>query len=313
MRKEEFDFLSKDGVTNIHAVKWIPDSGEYKAIFQIVHGMIEYIERYEDFANFLTENGYLVVGHDHLGHGRSVRSEKEYGYFTEDNPSDVLVDDINRLREIIQKDNPDKPYFILGHSMGSYMLRKYLAKYNKNLRGAIVCGTGYASNAKAKCGLGVAGFLSKIRGSHYRSKLYDKLIYGKSYKDFDMTGKDLSKSHLTRDIEIVKKYVSSPYCSFNFTMNGYKGLLEAVYFSCQQENVDKIPDKLPIFLISGSNDPVGDLGVGVKKVYNMFLKSGKLDLTYKLYEDYRHEILNEIGKEKVYEDILAWTNVRIET
>ncbi len=313
MRKEEFGFLSNDGVTNIHAVKWIPDSGEYKAIFQISHGMVEYIERYEDFACFLTDNGYLVVGHDHLGHGHSVSRPEDLGYFTENNPSDVLIEDMNQLREIIQKDNPDKPYFMLGHSMGSYMLRKYLAKYNQNLRGAIICGTGYASDAKTKFGLRVAKILSKMKGSHYRSKFYEKLTYGKSYKTFDMTGIDPSKSQLTRDIEIVKKYNSNPLCSYIFTMNGYRGLLEAVYFSCQQENVNKIPNKLPIFIISGSNDPVGDLGAGVKKVYDMFFKSGKVDLTYKIYEDYRHEILNEIGKEKVYEDILAWTNVRIET
>ena len=143
MITKEFSFLSKDGKTNIHAIKWIPDSGEYKAIMQITHGMVEYIERYEDFATFLTAHGYMVVGHDHLGHGQSVVSENDWGYFAPDDPSGVLVEDMNQLRNIIQKENPEVPYFMFGHSMGSYMLRKYLTKYNDNLRGAIICGTGY--------------------------------------------------------------------------------------------------------------------------------------------------------------------------
>ena len=126
---EKFTFLSADGKTTIHAVKWIPEDGKYEAILQITHGMIEFVERYRLFAEFLTENGFMVVGHDHLGHGDSVASKDDWGYFAE-NPSDTVIADMHALRTMIQKENPGVPYFMMGHSMGSYMLRKYLTIHN---------------------------------------------------------------------------------------------------------------------------------------------------------------------------------------
>ena len=314
MKNEVFTFLSKDGKTNIHAVKWIPNSGEYKAILQITHGMIEYIERYEPFAKFMTENGYMVVGHDHLGHGESVNTKEDLGFFADvDSPSDYLIEDMHKLRTTIQKENPDVPYFMFGHSMGSYMLRKYLSVYNDNLRGAIICGTGFSPEKVTKMGIMATKLMKVFKGSHGRSKMLRDLTYDKYYKKFDMFGKDASNSWLTRDEEIVKKYYSDPKCTYMFTVNGYVGLTEAVLYSCKQENVDKIPNKLPIFIVSGSDDPVGGCSEGVMKVVNMFKESGKVDLTYKLYDGFRHEILNEIGKEQVYSDLLAWMNVRIDT
>ena len=133
-KEEKFTFLSADGKTTIHAVKWIPEDGKYEAILQITHGMIEFVERYRPFAEFLTENGFMVVGHDHLGHGDSVASKDDWGYFAE-NPSDTVIADMHALRTMIQKENPGVPYFMMGHSMGSYMLRKYLTIHNDDLRG----------------------------------------------------------------------------------------------------------------------------------------------------------------------------------
>ena len=314
MKNEVFTFLSKDGKTNIHAVKWIPDSGEYKAILQITHGLIEYIERYEPFAKFMTENGYMVVGHDHLGHGESVNTKEDLGFFADvDSPSDYLIEDMHKLRTTIQKENPDVPYFMFGHSMGSYMHRKYLSVFNDYLRGAIICGTGFSPEKVTKMGIMATKLMKVFKGSHGRSKMLRDLTYDKYYKKFDMFGKDASNSWLTRDEEIVKKYYADPKCTYMFTVNGYVGLTEAVLYSCKQENVDKIPNKLPIFIVSGSDDPVGGCSEGVMKVVNMFKESGKVDLTYKLYDGFRHEILNEIGKEQVYSDLLAWMNVRIDT
>lgn len=133
-----FTFLSNDGKTPVHAVKWTPESEKYKAILQITHGMLEFIERYASFAEFLTANGYMVVGHDHIGHGQSVVSSEDWGFFCEEAPSDVVVADMHKLRTLIQEENPDVPYFMLGHSMGSFMLRKYLAFHNDKLRGVII-------------------------------------------------------------------------------------------------------------------------------------------------------------------------------
>lgn len=307
MGKEvEFSFPSCDGKTTIHAVKWIPDNGEYHAILQITHGMIEFIERYREFANFLNEKGFMVVGHDHLGHGESVSSKSEYGFMREEKPADALVEDMHNLRTIVQNENKGVPYFMLGHSMGSYMLRKYLTVYNENLAGAIIMGTGAMPNMTMKFGMMLCKLIAKLKGWHYVSKFVTSLSFAGPYKKFDVTGKDASNSWLTKDEEIVKWYYSEPKCTFPFTVNGYYGLMNAVYHDCQLENIKKMPKTLPIFIVSGKDDPVGDMGKGVQKVFEWFKQAGMEDVTCKLYENDRHEILNETDRQQVYEDIADW-------
>ena len=313
MITSNFTFLSNDGKTAVHAVKWTPDSGEYKAILQITHGMVEFIERYTPFAEFLTTKGYMVVGHDHIGHGQSVATKEDWGYFCEGNPSDVLVEDMHKLRTLIQEENPGTPYFMLGHSMGSFMLRKYLSFHSDDLRGAIIMGTGFIPENMTNLALKLTAIVTKLRGSKHRSKLIQSLAFGADYKGFDMTGEKPEDSWLTKDVDIVKAYYNEPRCTYMFTVNGYKGLFEAVNYSCNPENAAKLPKKLPLFIVSGTQDPVGGLGKGVKDVYDMYEEAGIQDLTYKLYENDRHEILNETDKQVVFDDILAWMNVRIDT
>lgn len=312
MKTENLKFQSKDNKTMIDAVCWIPDNGEYHSVLQIAHGMVEYKERYEPFAKFLTEQGFMVVAHDHLGHGESVRSQDDWGYMEEKDPSGTLVEDMHTLRTMFQKENPGKPYFILGHSMGSYMLRKYLAKYGEGLDGAIVMGTGSIPDGTTKLAIALTKCMAKIHGWRYRSTFVQNLTYGRPYKKFDVTGKDAKNSWLTKDEEIVKAYYAHPKCTFQFTLNAYLGLFEAVLFDNQPKNIDKIPKDLPILLVSGEEDPVGDLGVGVKRVYHMFKKAGIQDVICRLYKNDRHEILNETDKEVVYGDILLWLNKKRE-
>lgn len=311
MNKEEFTFLSADKKTNIHAVKWIPDDGNYKAILQITHGMVEFIERYEKFATYLTENGFLVVGHDHLGHGESVTTKDDWGYIGE-GTSDWMVEDMNTLRTTIQGENPGVPYYMMGHSMGSYMLRKYLGKYSQGIQGAIIMGTGYMPEGTVKLAMNLAKFFAVFRGWRFRSKMIQSASYDKPYKKYDCYGNDPTNSWLTKDPEIVKWYYNEPKCTFMFTLNAYKALFEAVLESCSEDCVNRVNKDLPIFIVSGAEDPVGNLGEGVMKVYDMFKASGTKDVTYKLYENDRHEILNETDKEVVYSDILAWLNVHTE-
>lgn len=312
MKRENLEFRSRDGKTMIQAVCWSPDSGEYHSVLQIIHGMVEYKERYEPFAEFLTEHGYMVVMHDHLGHGESVLSKEDWGCIDGKDPSGILVKDIHTLRGMIQKKNPGKPYFIMGHSMGSYMLRKYLAKYGDNLDGAIIMGTGYMPDGITRLAIGLTRMIARFRGWRYRSAFVEKLTFSGPYKKYDVTGVKAEKSWLTKDTEIVKAYYTNPKCTFKFTLNAYRGLFEAVYFDNQPKNVDKIPKDLPILLVSGEDDPVGDLGAGVKKVYQMFQKAGIRDVMCRLYKNDRHEILNETDREVVYEDILLWLNKKRE-
>ena len=311
MTKEEvFSFPSADGRTTVHAVRWTPEDGKYRAVLQITHGMVEYIERYRAFAEFLNDNGFLVVGHDHIGHGESVVSKDEWGYFAE-HPSDTVVADMHTLREMTQKEHPGVPYFMLGHSMGSYMLRKYLAIHGEGLTGAIIMGTGCIPDNTTKLAMFIAKLQAAFFGWHHRSKLLQKLSYDKYYHQFDLTGKDASNSWLTKDEEIVKTYYADPKCTFVFTVNAYMGLFEAVLFDNQQENIEAVPKSLPLFFVSGAMDPVGGCGSGVKKVYNKFDTAGKEDITLKLYDNDRHEILNETDRDVVYHDILAWMNVHL--
>lgn len=315
--KEDFYFLSADGKTRIHGVKWIPvgetsvperdpDEVVFRGVLQITHGMVEYIERYDEFARYMTKQGFLVVGHDHLGHGRSVSDTGDWGYFAGENPSDTVVADMHQLRSAVQKEYPQLPYFMLGHSMGSYMLRKYLVLHPEHLAGAIIMGTGFIPRSAAGFALTFTKCMAAVKGWHHRSRLISDLTFGRSYKKYDLSGQNPANSWLTKDENMVRKYYSEPQCTFTFTLNGYRGLFEAVLFSCNPANAAKLPQDLPLFLVSGADDPVGDAGTGVRKVYDMYQKAGIRDITCKLYENDRHEILNETDREAVYQDIAEW-------
>lgn len=311
MIQEEFTFLSHDGKTDIHGVKFMPDTKKWDKVLQITHGMQEYILRYEDFARYLTKKGYLVVGHDHLGHGDSITSEKERGFFCKENPSDTLVEDMHTLREKIQKENPGKPYFMLGHSMGSYMLRKYITLHGENLSGVLLVGTGSMPDGTIKFGMAVCRALAAVFGWHFYSPFVRFLSLMGPYREFDSSGRKPENSWLTKDLQIVEKYFRDEKCTFRFTVNGYYGLMEAVYYDNQPENIAKIPKELPIFLASGDRDPVGNFGAGVKRVYRQYKHAGIRDVKWKLYRDDRHEILNETDRKIVYHNLLSWMETHL--
>lgn len=326
VKRTDFTFLSRDAKTYIHAVKWEPEKLQAKAFLQLVHGMTEHIDRYDDFARFVAEKGFIVVGHDHLGHGTSVQTKADWGYFAPENPDKILIQDIQGLKllvteersmaaveDITKEASKELPYFILGHSMGSYLLREYLGIYDDRLSGAIIMGTGYESDKDTSRGLKLISLLSKLKGERHRSKLVKKMTMGKAYDKFDLKGNDLTRSWLTRNPKVVDEYIKDPRCTFLFTLNGYRGLISAVRFSCDEENVQKIQKDIPLLLISGEDDPVGNLGEGVKRVFEVMKNVGIKDVSMNLYPGCRHEILNEINNEKIYEDILNWMLYRIKS
>lgn len=306
VKKEIFTFLSEDGRTPLHGVRWIPESGRYEAVLQIVHGMVEYVERYEEFARYMAERGYLVVGHDHLGHGDSVKSPEDWGYIAEKDADRLMIEDMHRLRTITQKENRNIPYFMLGHSMGSYLLRKYITVYGKGLAGALIVGTGSVPDIAAKAGMQVIKCLARLRGWRYRSRFVEKLFFSGAYHKFSMDGKDLKNNWLTKDLDIAANYYAEPRCTFHFTLNGYFTVIKLVYYDNQPENTAKIPKELPLILLSGADDPVGNMSKGVLLVKKQLKEAGIKDLTCKLYENDRHEILNETDRAIVYRDILKW-------
>ncbi len=307
----DFYFLSNDKQTKIHAVEWFPKDVEIKGIVQISHGMTEHILRYDDFAKYLNSIGFIVVGHDHLGHGDSIQSKDEYGYFADKNPASVLIKDIHKLRLITQKKYSNLPYFMLGHSMGSYLLRRYLSSRGKGLKGALILGTGYVNLQKCRAGLSLCKAFSDKNGPHHISNLCQFLVFSGSYLKYDMTGKNLEKNFCTKDVELLKARQGDPKSGFTFTVNGFYGLVSAVYFSGLPKYIDMIPKDLPIIIASGDKDPVGGMGKGVKKVHRLYSKAGIKDLTFKLYEGDRHEILNELDRDEVYKDLGNWILDRI--
>ena len=309
MIKNDITFLSSNKKTNIHAIICQPKNGQFTRIIQIIHGMCEYIERYLPFIEYLATKGFIVVGHDHLGHGQSIKSPDDLGYFGEPNPSDLLIQDIHSLRKIIVKKYPNLPYFMCGHSMGSYLLRQYICTYSKGLAGIIILGTGYMSPCESLLALGFINVLSCFKGIKHKSNLTKKISFELGpYSKYDHQKKDLNNSWISRDPEIVKKYYEDKNCQFDFTLNGYYGLVQSIRYSCDPSNVAKIKKDIPILFVSGDCDPVGNNGEGVRKSYEIMKLIGSVDVSMKLFIGCRHEVLNELNKDEVYEYILNWIN-----
>jgi len=303
--KKDLYYMSMDGVHKIHAVIYTPEVKPV-AVLQIVHGMVEYIERYDEFAEYLTQFGIVVVGADMLGHGKSVSSEAEWGHIPGSNPSNLIVKDVHKLRVNTEKKYKELPYFIMGHSMGSYIVKKYLSIYGKNLKGAILMGSGQVQDIGTGFGLFVSGKLAKKHDATYRSDFLRKLTFTPAYSKYDTEGEDYENSWLTRDAAEVEKYFSDPACTAIFSVNAYKALFDTVMFDNKTKNIDKIDKSLPILFISGDSDPVGANSKSVKSTAKRYEKLGIKDIDVLLYKGARHELVHELNKKEVFQDIRFW-------
>ncbi len=303
-------YPSASGKCNIHAVIWYPDAQKYaqpKAILQIAHGMIDYIERFDALARYMAGRGFLVVGNDHLGHGESVASQADLGYFAKvprrKDPGSFLVEDMHRLTRIMRTKYPLLPYFLLGHSMGSFMARRYIMKYGDELAGAVILGTGNQPLVKVMAGLGAANMVGLIKGERYKSVLLDRLMFGGYNRR--ISSPRTKSDWLTRDNRIVDAYVSDPKCSYIFSVNAYRGLLHTLLYIKKKKNIRKIPAHLPFVIASGTADPVGGYGRAIKKLYKTY---GKYldDVEMWLYVDCRHELHSEVNRNEIFGDIAKW-------
>lgn len=303
MVKEELFYDSRDGKNKIRALRWIPD-GEVKGIFQIIHGMAEHIERYDDFARFMADNGYIVVANDHLGHGKSCSDKSKKGYFCENDPVTVVTRDVHRIKKMTQEKYPGKPYIILGHSMGSLILRNYLFRYGKGIDGAIIMGTASQPGYMTVPGKLLIRLIALFKGWEYRSKLADGLVNGKP--NARIKNKRTDFDWLTRVDETVDKYIADDDCGFLFTLNGHYTVVESVDRLNSKKELTKMPKDLPVLFVSGEEDPVGGYGAGVKRAYEQFEQAGMTKLSIKLYPGARHELLNETNREEVYKDLLEF-------
>lgn len=305
----EYYYLSVSQLCNIYAKSIEPENKEeVKAVFQIAHGMAEHSARYDRFAEFLASYGYAVFINDHLGHGKSISDEKELGYFGKKNGRDALVGDVKTLTGIAKQEFPDKPVILFGHSMGSFVVRKYCALYGDNIDAAIFCGTSGA-NPGAGIGAAAATFIAREKGDHHRSHMLDSLAFGSYNKHFKPARTKFD--WLTRDEKIVDQYIEDPLCGFRFTDPGYHELFKLLQDISGKQWYNSVPYILPMLLVSGADDPVGNYGKGVQEVSRGLKKSGHQDVSIKLYPGGRHEILNELNKEEVYQDILDWADEKV--
>lgn len=284
---------------------WLPE-GKPKAVIQLVHGMAEHIDRYDAPARALAEAGYLTVGHTHLGHGPRA---KQLGYFGAEHGWQNLIDDVHTLRQRVQKEYGGIPYIILGHSMGSFVTRCYLQEHGEGLAAAILSGTGYFSKGTVFSALALTNLVCLTGGTRKPSKLVDKAAFSASNKAFAPNRTPMD--WLCRDNAVVDAYIADPYCGFLFTGSGYRDMFRGLKRLTDEEALKRMPKDLPVLFFSGDRDPVGGMGEGVKRVAEQFRAAGLKDVTVRLYPDGRHEMLNEINREQVYQDVIDWADQRI--
>ncbi|MBQ5782006.1 MAG: alpha/beta fold hydrolase [Oscillospiraceae bacterium] len=306
--REKFSFKSSNGKNTINGFIICKENAPYKAVVQISHGMTEHSQRYVDFMEFMAQQGFVMVIHDHLGHRDSVDGNKaDLGYFAPKDGYKCVLSDLATTAGMVKKKFPQLKLFLLGHSMGSFYARVFAAKYPYLADGVILSGTG-GPNPMAGPGLALVALLTKIYGDRHRSKFMVKVTFGSYLKKIE--NPKSSRDWLTRDNDYIQKYRKDEYCSFIFTLSGYKDLITIIRLSNSEECYRDTNKEIPYFIFSGDMDPVGEWGKGVRTVYGQYQKYVK-DVTLKLYPEGRHEMLNEINRDEVYSDVLNWIESKI--
>ena len=301
---KEYTFPSASGLCDIYAQSAAPiDYGSIRGVVQISHGMAEYSNRYAGFALELCKSGYAVFISDHIGHGSSVTDKNMLGFLGE-NGEDTFVEDMKALTDIIKNEYNDLPLYLLGHGMGSLIARKYTAKYGYLLDGVIYTGTS-GQNPALGVGIQLANTLIKQNGPYYRSELLDTIAFGTYNRK---TEKRTDCDWVSRDTKEVDKFIADDLCGYKYTVSGMKALFLTLKAVSTRRWYNSVPLSMPILLLSGSMDPIGDYSKGVNEVYKTLKKTGHKYVTMKLYDGARHEILNEINRKEVYEDIIRWLN-----
>lgn len=302
---KDFRVPSNDGKTQLFCAKWIPDV-EPKATLQISHGMVEHILRYSDFAEFLASNGYAVYGHDHLGHGQT--SPDDLGFFALEHGDSLVIDDVHAVGMKIKEEYPDIPHYLLGHSMGSFIARRYITRYPQDVHGALFLGTGNQPLSSVKMGIHLANMISKTKGPRSRSDLLNKMVLTNNDQMFEEPL--VVNRWMTRDLDKINEFNEDPLCKFAFTTTGFRDLFTLIRDLETKINFNRIPKDLPVIFMSGTADPIGGFGVDVVAAVDVFREYNP-GVELKLYEEARHELINEINRDEVYHDILAWLDAHL--
>ena len=299
--KESFYFDSLGG-GRLHACRWTPE-GEIRAVVQIVHGIAEHIERYDDFARYLARQGYLVVAEDHMGHGKSISEKVPRGCFR--GGWKAAVKDTYRLLKNTMDSNPGVPYILFGHSMGSFMARSILIRHpGSGIAGAVICGTAWMPGAVVRAGKALSGMICRTNGADNPSTLLHKMMFGGYNKKIEHPR--TPSDWLSRDNRIVDAYEADPLCGFIPSAGLVNAMMDGILYIQDEKNLEKMEKSLPCYFIAGGDDPVGGYGAGVQKAAEVFRGHGMTQVEERIFPLCRHEILNEINRQEVYQDIVWW-------
>lgn len=305
--REDFWYDSK-GAGKIHGCRWTPEESP-KAVVQIVHGIAEFIERYDEFAAYLNGLGFLVVAEDHMGHGQSVGENGIQGYF-HGGWFTAVEDTMTLLRET-QAAYPDIPYVLFGHSMGSFMARTILCKYpDSGISAAVICGTGWQPAALLPPVTRFIEAVCRKDGEDKPSAFLENLVFGSYNKrvEHPRTAYDW----LSRDAKIVDAYIAHPMCGFTPTAGLLREMMKGLTYIEKPAHLEAMKKDLPVFFVAGGDDPVGSYGKGVRHTVSQFRKAGMTDVSCRIYPLCRHEILNEINRQEIFEDICGWILKKVE-
>lgn len=298
-------WLDSCGAGKIHCCKWTPE-GEPRAVFQIVHGIAEHIERYDDFARYLAKHGFLVVAEDHMGHGQSVNGDGIAGYFH--GGWFCAVEDTYHLLTETQKEYPDLPYILFGHSMGSFMARTILSRYpDSGITAAIISGTCWQPAFAMPAIVRVMEAVCKKVGETQPNEKLQNLVFGSYNARVEHPRTDLD--WVSRDAKIVDAHPMNH--GFRPTAGMLRDMMKGIHYIEQLQNLAAMRKELPVFFVSGGDDPVGNYGKGIHQTAAAFRKAGMQNVSVRIYPLCRHEILNEINREEIYEDILQWMEKQI--
>ncbi|WP_407483911.1 alpha/beta fold hydrolase [Elizabethkingia meningoseptica] len=298
------DYIQHNNSTRLYYTLFRPETGNVKASLLILHGMQEHSGRYTAFARYMAGQGIAVITYDHLGHGKTAKNRNDLGFFQITAPAQQVIDDAENIADYLESLFPDVPHFILGHSMGSFIARCLLQQAGKRFKGAIIVGTG-GKVTGAKAGKTLTALLNKIK-PRYRSPFINKFFNKENNKRFRNEPDEQGTNWLSTDTNNRQAFLQDNLCGVNFSINGFYTLLCLNVQATKRHWAKSLPEDFPLLFISGTDDPIGNFGKGIIQTVTDLERDGFKDITMKLYTGMRHEILNETGKQQVYEDICNW-------
>jgi alpha-beta hydrolase superfamily lysophospholipase len=303
-------YTAKD-LETIFYYKWQNKTTPLKGVVQISHGVGEHAGRYHSIAKVLQEHGYEVYANDHRIHGKSVNNKKDLGFYDGENYFEDAINDMRQLTEIIKKEHPNRKIILFGHSMGSLLSRDYVTRYTDDIEALLLSGTASFMKGLGTFGLVSAKVISKFKGRQRSNKLLKAVFFTEFNKKFKPNRTKVD--WISSDENEVDLFEADPYRIEDFSLSVFLDILKGSKKINTKNTFNKTPKTLPIFIFSGDKDPVGEMGEGVKRVTENYKKAGIKDLTLKLYEGGRHEMLNEVNKEEVQQDVINWLEQRVKT